>query len=404
MKVLIIAYACEPGKTSEPGVGWNFSKEISKTFDTVVLTRENNKKSIEHSLKDDRSFLYYDLPKIFKTLKKKLPLGTQLYYVCWQWGAYSYARKELKINLQTIDIVHHLTFGTSWIAPPSFMLNKKFIWGPIGGGDFIPAKFLKQMNFKSLMQESLYYVLNKISKYSIFSYLVRKNSSAIVFRTESAKKAFSSTISKVLPIISETASHDLKIKQQKKHSSFVNAVCVGRMTYWKGFIYAVQGFHSFLEKGGIGKLELLGNGPELEKINRYIKENNLDEHIITRGFVNNDVVKDKLEEATVLLHPSFRDGGSWAIMEAMSYGLPVVCLNTSGPKDMVTEKCGLLIDMFSPKQVVKDIGDGLIKLSKESELFTQLSQNAQLRIKTEYSWSKRGEQIKKVYKEVLNEA
>ena len=26
--VLIIAYACEPGKTSEPGVGWNFSKEI----------------------------------------------------------------------------------------------------------------------------------------------------------------------------------------------------------------------------------------------------------------------------------------------------------------------------------------------------------------------------------------
>ena len=28
-KVLIIAYACEPHQTSEPGVGWNFSSEIS---------------------------------------------------------------------------------------------------------------------------------------------------------------------------------------------------------------------------------------------------------------------------------------------------------------------------------------------------------------------------------------
>jgi len=30
LRVLISAYACEPGKGSEPGVGWNVAREMSK--------------------------------------------------------------------------------------------------------------------------------------------------------------------------------------------------------------------------------------------------------------------------------------------------------------------------------------------------------------------------------------
>ena len=50
MNILLIAYACEPDKTSEPGVGWNFSREILN-FDMVkhvtMITRANNQKNIE---------------------------------------------------------------------------------------------------------------------------------------------------------------------------------------------------------------------------------------------------------------------------------------------------------------------------------------------------------------------
>jgi glycosyltransferase involved in cell wall biosynthesis len=398
--VLIIAYACEPNKTSEPGVGWNLSKEISKFSNTTILTRENNKVNIEtiKDTSDKRIFIYYDLPNFFKILKKKMPLGTQLYYLCWQWGAYRYASKQsIKI-----DIVHHLTFGTSWISPPSFMLKKKFIWGPIGGGDFIPSSFLKQMNMKSILQESLYYSLNKLSRLSPFSYFIKKTASAIIFRTTSAKEVYSNSKSKILPIISETATNDLEEQGIKVHTNYIHALCIGRMTYWKGFIHAVRGFHDFLNNGGKGKLELLGNGPELERISQYVKSNNLEEHILMHGFVDATTVKEKLNKANILLHPSFRDGGSWSIMEAMSYGLPVICLNTSGPKDMVTEKCGLLIDMLTPSQVDKDIGNGLLHLSADLKQFEMLSKNAQNRIKTQYNWTIRGKEIKRVYERVIN--
>lgn len=400
---LIIAYACEANKTSEPGVGWYFSNEISKFINTTVLTRENNKDNIVQNIQEDntREFIYYDLPDLFKTFKKKIPLGTQIYYLLWQWGAYRYAKKSLDKN---IDIVHHLTFGTSWISPPSFILKKKFIWGPIGGGDFIPVKFIKEMNFRSIIQESIYYTLNNINKISPFSHLVWKNASAIIFRTESSKINAPKTDIKNLQVISETATNETIEHKTKEHKKFIHALCIGRITYWKGFIYAVKGFHNYLKSGGEGKLELLGDGPELDKIKAYISENSLQDNIILNGFVDNSVVKLKLDKANVLLHPSFRDGGSWAIMEAMSYGLAVICLNTSGPKDMVTDKCGILIDIKSPKQVSEDIGNGLLKLSLEKSFFETFSKNSKDRVRTNYSWKYRGKEIKEVYSKVLNEA
>ena len=401
-EVLVIAYACEPNKTSEPGVGWNFSKEISKSYKTTVLTRKNNRNSIENEKLEKIEFIYYDLPFIFQFLKKRMPLGIQFYYLFWQWSAYFFIKKYLKKNDSTIKIVHHLNFGVSWIAPPAFLLNTSFVWGPIGGGDFIPFNFLRRMDFLPFLQESIYYLINKSSKISIVSFLLKKNASAIIFRTANAKKSFLYKGEGALEIISETATSEKIMNQARKHETIANAICVGRMTYWKGFLMAVKGFHHYLKHGGKGKLEIFGEGPEKERIKKYIKDNNLEQSIILRGLVPNTEIKKKMESANVLLHPSFRDGGSWTIMEAMSFGLPVICLNTSGPKDMVTNKCGLLIDIKSPEQVIRDIGIGLLELFNDKKGYEKFSKNAIQRIKTEYNWDKRREQIKQVYDEVLN--
>ena len=47
LKVLISAYACESGKGSESGVGWNMVSEMAKYHDIWVMTRANNRPVIE---------------------------------------------------------------------------------------------------------------------------------------------------------------------------------------------------------------------------------------------------------------------------------------------------------------------------------------------------------------------
>ena len=67
MRILVSAYACEPNKGSEPGVGWNWVQQIAKFAEVWVVTRKNNMQLIEKELKKNPNynihFIFYDIPK-----------------------------------------------------------------------------------------------------------------------------------------------------------------------------------------------------------------------------------------------------------------------------------------------------------------------------------------------------
>ena len=401
--ILIIAYACEPNETSEPGVGWNFSKEISKRYDTVVLTRKNNQGAIESGTGNASKFIYYDLPRPLMKLKKKTPLGTQWYYGLWQWGAYRYAKKYMANAQRKVMLVHHLNFAMTWLAPPAFLIRQPFVWGPVGGGDYIPLRFFGDLSTRAKFQEGFYALLNQARRFSPFSYWARKKADAILFRTESTMDNFPVPSGKPVTLMSETASVFSNFKT-KAWQLETRALCVGRLAYWKGFLYAVKGFHAYLQNGGKGTLEIFGEGSEKKTIEAYIEQHRLSDHIILKGFVDNATIKRKMEAASVLLHPSFRDGGSWSIMEAMSLGLPVICLNTSGPKDMVGRTGGILIDLDTSEQLVSDIAMALSTLQTDAEGYERMSHQASKRVEKEYNWKRRGQQIQAVYDQVLQNA
>ena len=51
LKILYSAYACEPGRGSEPGVGWHWAVETARLGHEVwVITRANNRGVIERAM------------------------------------------------------------------------------------------------------------------------------------------------------------------------------------------------------------------------------------------------------------------------------------------------------------------------------------------------------------------
>ena len=139
-RVLLSAYACEPGKGSEPAVGWMWATELAAAGHEVwVITREANRNSIEADVPCFQSerihFQYCDLTRWARGWKK-LPGAIYLYYFIWQWLAFRLARRLNRAH--HFDIVHHISFVS--LRAPSFMgwLGIPFYFGPVEAGNALP--------------------------------------------------------------------------------------------------------------------------------------------------------------------------------------------------------------------------------------------------------------------------
>ena len=47
LRILLSAYACEPDRGSEPGVGWNWVRHLAREHEVWVITRSNNRGIID---------------------------------------------------------------------------------------------------------------------------------------------------------------------------------------------------------------------------------------------------------------------------------------------------------------------------------------------------------------------
>lgn len=119
MRVLLSAYACQPGKGSEPYVGWTWPRAIARVADEVhAITRAENRGAIDRGLAADpipnAHFHYFDLPN-WGWLRRLSPPGPQIHYYAWQHGVGRSARRMHERH--AFDVVHHLTYA-GLINPP----------------------------------------------------------------------------------------------------------------------------------------------------------------------------------------------------------------------------------------------------------------------------------------------
>src|SRR3954471_9943399 len=115
MRILVSAYACEPGKGSEPGVGWMWCRLLARFGEVTVITRANNRPSIEAASSipefSHLHFEYVDLPPWARRWKRGAK-GARLYYVLWQFAALKRARRL--VSDTKFDLAWHVTFANAW--------------------------------------------------------------------------------------------------------------------------------------------------------------------------------------------------------------------------------------------------------------------------------------------------
>jgi GalNAc-alpha-(1->4)-GalNAc-alpha-(1->3)-diNAcBac-PP-undecaprenol alpha-1,4-N-acetyl-D-galactosaminyltransferase len=113
-------------------------------------------------------------------------------------------------------------------------------------------------------------------------------------------------------------------------------VAVGRLTTEKGFDLLLHAFQRLCRQFPQWRVCVLGEGTELDALMRLSEELELAPRVEFVGEVRE--VDRWLARASLLVHPSRREGFPNAVLEAMGMGLAVICANCrAGPSELIQD-------------------------------------------------------------------
>ncbi len=172
------------------------------------------------------------------------------------------------------------------------------------------------------------------------------------------------------------------------------ALFVGRLSYDKGAIHAVQAIQRLRQQGVPICLGLVGQTtPQFEQFYRRL---GAEERAGIRplGILNETEKHALLQQATLLLLPSQADSFGIVMLEAWAHGTPVVAARAGGIPGVVDEgQNGLLV----PFADVPALSEAVYQLVNDEPRRRQLGENGRNKVHTHYTWSQVAEQVEQGY-------
>ena len=87
------------------------------------------------------------------------------------------------------------------------------------------------------------------------------------------------------------------------------------------------------------------------------------------------------------------------MVEAMSTGMPVVCLDVGGPSMHVTNASGIKVEATSPDSTVKELAAALERLYLDRNLLASMGRVSHERASQVYHWDRVGERLMDIYQQ-----
>ncbi len=330
--ILVFAYACEPEKGSEPGAGWAMVRVAARIGPTWVITRANNQQAIETSLptipeRDRLNFSYVDLPERLVRWKRG-KRGVHLYYLLWQFAALRLARSLLR--QQRFGLVWHVTLANIWLGSAAPFTNLPFVFGPVGGGVATPWKLLPSLGVAGAAFEVARTVVRATSRHlnPLCSLAMRRAALILVQNEETFRWIPTSWRGKA--VVAPNAIVDAPPpKSDSRSDRPPTALFAGELIPLKGLTLGIRA----IARAPGWHLLLCGKGIDEHRLRATAHRLGVEERVHFLGQLpRQEVLRLMAEEADLLLFPSLHDEGLMVVAEALTVGLPVVCLDRGGPR------------------------------------------------------------------------
>ena len=142
------------------------------------------------------------------------------------------------------------------------------------------------------------------------------------------------------------------------------------------------------------QLVVSGIGPDVEAVRERVRAHALEAHVMLTGAAPYDTVPTVYHRGDIFLSPTYAEGFSNTILEAMACGLPVVSTHAVGVVDCLRDgENGLLV---TPGDVAA-LAAAITQLLDDAALRTRLAAAALDEVRRTYAWRAVVQQITGVY-------
>ncbi len=407
-RVLAIAYACNPYRGSEHGVGWGWLGMIAQNHKVWCLCCENDRKDIEKFCSDHPesafavSVTFIFVRHVFSVfitryVWKPYYLWT---YRKWQKDAYVIAKKLHEE--QPFDLCHLITYVGFRVPGLFYKLDCPFIWGPIGGLENTPWRYLPALGLKGGGHYGVRNLINSWQKRFLErpkdAFSNAAESGAVIAATSSIQSEIRKWYGVDSTVICEVGppsiGNDVEVVERKDDEP-LRLCWSGRHQPGKALPLLLKALVS-LPAGVDWHLDVLGDGPCRKKWMRQAGKLGLNDRIKWHGQLPRAKAGLAMRHCHLFVITSLKDLTSSVLLEALALGLPVICPDHCGFSDVVDGENGLSVPVDTLALMPLLISEAVEKIYFDESLRKALAQGALLSA-GKFSWASKREALMRSY-------
>lgn len=410
LRLLVSAYACNPYKGSEEGVGWGWVTTLARHHDLWVLTAAFHRADIERAVAADperyRKVHFNYVPhkpwhyapeglwlKIEDSLFKPL---MHLAYNAWLQDA---GRMGAALHRRFgFDLTHQITYVGFRFPGHMWKLDVPFVWGPIGGLVNVPWRLLPVMGFRGTLEYGLRNIVNTIQKQLLPApKRAFGRAKALIAATSGVRDEIFRWYGRDSTVICEIGPPQDNVSTIVKRDTDEPFVIAWSGEHLPGkALPLLLGALTKLDKAMEWRLDILGRGPLTKVWRQQAVSHGLDECCRWHGWVTRDKALQVVRNAHVFVVTSMKDLTSTVLLEALAQGVPVICPDHCGFADVVTSCCGIGIPVQDRELFELDLAKALKRLNADEAWRYHLAKGALERIK-DFDWDRKVEQLNTIY-------
>jgi glycosyltransferase involved in cell wall biosynthesis len=254
------------------------------------------------------------------------------------------------------DLVWHLTFANAWLGSLAPLVGGPFVYGPVGGGIAMPWRLLEGAGVRATLAELAREAARLAGRYvNPASRLAWRRAAVILVQNGETARWLPRRHRAKAVLFSNAVIDDVAEPAASRPRDRRLALFAGRLIYWKGAELALHA----LERAPRWDLVIHGDGPESGKLRRIAAELGIEDRITFGGTVDRETLLQRMRtEFDVFLFPSLHDDCGWVVAEAISAGLPVICVDRGGPP-LLAGAAGLAVECSDRETIIRQLAQAL---------------------------------------------